>query len=114
LELKPPDLVIARLHGTLEPEEVKEMVAEITAFVGVDGWARFLIDLSDLQEIPPRTRIAMVRDGQPYSYSKLVIVGASNRMRVLGSLLLKMLRRIKTAAFFDTEDEALSWLDESS
>jgi len=114
LEFTPPDLVVARLHGILEPEEATRMIAEKTALVGADRMARFLLDMSDLQEVPPRTRIAMLRNPDAYSYSKVAVVGAGGKLRVLGTLILKVLPGVKASAFFDTEAEARSWLEESS
>lgn len=107
-----PDIICIKLVGEPSPGEMQEVVDELDRLSkGVDG-PKILTDISELKNIPPGTRKIVSKEGSWPSYDKIAVIGASARLRVLASLMLKLIPYIKKSKFFDNETEARAWLAE--
>ena len=71
-----------------------------------------MVDASELIEVGPKTREALRKGGGKFLMSKVVILGASAKIRILAGLILKMLPNVDKSAYFKTASEARTWLAE--
>jgi hypothetical protein len=111
--LESPNTLMIKLTGDLAESDVQTIHEKMHQLSeGLDK-VYLLVDLSGLKNIPPKAREAIGKVPRERTYDKLAVFGASARVRVLGTLILKLLPVIKKSRFFKTEAEARAWLDES-
>jgi hypothetical protein len=103
--------LIVRLSGELTPEEVDSTTERMISLLRTVEKVRVLMDVRNLTKVPPKAREAMVKRQLPAS-DKIAVVGASSMVRVLGTLVLKVIPNVKASRFFDNEEDALDWLKE--
>ena len=109
---EPSNTIVVRFPKEASPTQVDEMSGSVRRLSeGLDKIV-LLADLSKIENIPPKTRESMTKSFLP-SCEKVAAFGAGSRIRVLGTLILKMLPQVKKSRFFETEAEARAWLDES-
>jgi hypothetical protein len=102
--------LIVRLSGELTPEEVDSTTERMISLLRTVEKVRVLM-VRNLTKVPPKAREAMVKRQLPAS-DKIAVVGASSMVRVLGTLVLKVIPNVKASRFFDNEEDALDWLKE--
>jgi hypothetical protein len=107
---EPPYTVVLKLRGEPTSEEIKELLEQTHPIAKGKDKLCLLADLTDLKNLPPKTREAIASGGPFPTYDKLAVVGASARIRMLSALILKLLPVIKKSRFFHTEEEARAWL----
>jgi hypothetical protein len=110
MSFEKPDLLIMRVRGKWTRDEVLEMNELAMKLVGDIRKINYLADVSELTEVPPETREALIKHRLPLTYHKMALFGASKRLKVLGGLILKMLPTVKKSKFFDSEELARTWL----
>lgn len=107
-----PNTLMLKLKGEWLPEEALDLYNNLDQLIEGVGTIKSIIDVTELKNIPPKTREIASQRSRNLSVSKMAIIGASARVRMLGSLMLKMIPQIKKAKFFDTEAKARAWLAE--
>lgn len=110
MSFEKPNLLIMRVRGKWTRDELFEMNELAMKLVGDLREINYLADVSELAEVPPETREALIKHRMPFTYLKMAFFGASKRLKVLGGLILKMLPTVKKSKFFDTEEQARAWL----
>ncbi len=109
---EPPDKVFLNLEGDLVPEQVEDLIAKLSNFVRPGDKIKVAIDVKYLTDVPPESRETLRVMGSKFVMSKLAIIGASTKLRILGGFILKMLPGIDESRFVKTEPEARTWLNE--
>lgn len=115
IRFEPPETMVVTFAGKLDPDDVKAMFEKWSEYVIKEGIekSKILMDLSGLENIPPKSREIFRLEGSKYPISKMSIYGASTKIRMLGSLLMKLQSNtIDKSKFFNTEQEARDWLAE--
>jgi hypothetical protein len=107
---EPPDTVLIRLKGEWLPEEASRVYDELDRLIQSNDKMKALIDVRDLANILPKAREIAAKRSRQYRIDKVAVLGASARVRMLGSLMLKIIPQIKRSKFFDTEAQARAWL----
>lgn len=110
LSFEKPDLVVLKLKGEWKPQEVLEANAKILEMIGDLKEIRFLVDVTELDSMPPKSRETLVRNQLPLTCLKMALVTSKARLRVLGSLVLKMMPNVKKSKTFEAVDRARAWL----
>lgn len=101
--------LIVRLSGELTPEEVSTVTKKMIELLKPLEKVHVLMDVSELKKVPPKAREEMAKSPLPPS-EKIAVVGATPMIRVLGTLVLKVVPEVKKSRFFSDESEALAWL----
>jgi hypothetical protein len=107
-----PDKVYLTFEGILPPEAVEGLIDKWNAFIKPGQKSRVMIDASNLEDVPPESREALRAFGSKFPMTKLAVVGASTKIRILGGLIIKLLPGIEESRFLNSKEEALTWLDE--
>ena len=107
-----PHTIVLKLRGEPTPEEIKGLLEQTHPLAEGKDKLYLLADLTDLKNLPPKTREALASGGPYPTYDKLAVVGANARIRMLSALILKLLPVIKKSRFFHTEAQARAWLAE--
>lgn len=110
ITFEPPDIVVLSLRGELVAEEVDDMFEKWGSHYGSEKKTRVLVDVSELEEIPPKARESLRKGGLKYTMSKVAAFGASTKIRVMAGLILKMVPNVDSSVFVKTEEEAREWL----
>ncbi|MBN2378570.1 STAS/SEC14 domain-containing protein [candidate division WOR-3 bacterium] len=105
-----PNLLIMRLKGELTPEEVLRLNTSGSELAGGLTEIKFLADVSELGNMPPKSRETLIKNQMPFTYLKMALVAKKASIKVLGSLLFKMMPKVKQAKSFTSEAEARAWL----
>lgn len=114
LSFEPPDVVRCVLRGDISADEMRRMIEHIRA--STEGLERLLVlvDVTGLGAIPPDAR-KEVRGSFGIPYAALAVCGATFQTKILSTMLWSARNLLSGArlplAFFDTEAEALRWLD---
>jgi hypothetical protein len=103
--------VVLALKGKLVAEEMEDMFEKWGNQYGPDKKVKVLIDVSELEDIPPKAREALRKGGLLYPMSKVAAFGASTKRRIMAGLILKMIPNVDTSKFMETEEEARAWLN---
>ena len=103
--------LIVRLSGELTPEEVSTVTEKMNELLKPLEKVYVLMDVTGLDNIPPKAREAMAKSSVPPA-DKIAVLGATSMIRVLGTLVLKVIPQVKSSRFFSDETEALAWLIE--
>jgi hypothetical protein len=112
LTFERPNLLVMRLKGEWKPEDVLYLNDKAMELVGEKREVTFLLDGTELESIPPKTRENLVKYRLPFTYLKMALLTKNNKMKVLGILILKMLPAIKKSKYFEDEAQARAWLGE--
>ncbi|MBN2378572.1 STAS/SEC14 domain-containing protein [candidate division WOR-3 bacterium] len=112
LSFEKPDPVVLTLRGEWQPEEVLAQNEKIAEMIGELKEIRFLVDLTDLDNMPPKARETLVKNQLSVICREMALVTKKARLRVLGSLVLKMLPSVKKSKTFETASQARDWLNE--
>lgn len=112
LTFEPPNLLVMRLKGEWKPEDVLYLNDRAMELAGDLREVTFLLDGTELESIPPKTREYLVKYRMPFTYLKMALLTKHARMKVLGMLILKMLPAIKKSRYFEDEAQARAWLGE--
>lgn len=107
-----PDMIVLTLRGEWKPEEVLDANKKILEMIGDLKEIRFLVDLTELDSMPPKSRETLVKNQLAVTCRKMALVTLKARLRVLGSLVLKMLPNVKKSKTFETASQARTWLEE--
>lgn len=113
LSFEAPDLLVLTLRGEWKPQEVLEANEKISELIGDLKEIRFLVDITGLDSMPPKSRETLVKNQLSITCQKMALVTSKPQLRVLGSLVLKMLPSVKKSKTFETASEARAWLAES-
>jgi hypothetical protein len=97
-----PNTLVLKLRGELLPDEAVELNKKVDQLLGGVGVVKVLIDVREFNNIQEFS--------SKLSVSKMAMIGASARVRMLGLLMLKMIPYVKKAKYFKTEEEARAWL----
>lgn len=103
--------LIVQLTGELTPEDVESTTERMLDLLKTVNKVHVLMDVRDLKRVPPKVREAMVKKPLPES-EKIAVVGASAMVKVMGTLVLKVMPNVKASRFFENEADALIWLNE--
>lgn len=102
--------LVVRLSGDLTPEEVSTVTDKMTESLKSLDKAYVLMDVTGLKNVSPKAREAMAKSPMPAT-EKIAVVCTSSMIRVLGTLVLKVIPKVKASRFFSTEEEAMEWLN---
>lgn len=109
---EPPDTVFLTFEGNLTPELIEDVIGKLNTYVRPGEKIRVAINVKNLADVPPESRETLRAMGSKFVMSKLAIIGASTKLRILGGFILKMLPGINDSRFVKTEPEARTWLDQ--
>jgi hypothetical protein len=112
IAFEPPDIVVLTLRGKLVAEEMEDMFEKWGNQYGPSKKVKVLIDVSKLEDIPPKAREALRKGGLQYPMSKVAAFGASTKIRIMAGLILKMVPNVDSSTFVKTEEEARAWLED--
>ncbi|MBD3286647.1 hypothetical protein GF338_09960 [candidate division WOR-3 bacterium] len=104
------DTVKINFWGKLDPAEIEKMFEKWATFFPPGEKCKVIIDASELEDIPPKSRETLRKGGSKFLMSKLAVFGASTKIRIMGNLIIKMLPNVDDSLFVKTEDEARDWL----
>jgi hypothetical protein len=104
--------LVVKLTGDPTPEQIEEVLNKTRELTKGMDKVNLLTDIQGLKNIPQKARRFIARDIPTPIYEKLAVFGTSTRLRVLGTLVLKMLPQVKETRFFATETQARKWLKE--
>ncbi len=100
------------LSGVLDADRVRDMYKELDdKFCGGTTKVKIIMDISQLQKVPPKIREIFRTTAGNLPVAKLAIVGASMKLRIMAGLILKMLSNVDSSIFTATKEEAMVWLD---
>lgn len=114
IDFAPPKTLIVKIQGAFNPEMVTayfNRLVELKDSADIDK-PNAVFDLSELGEIPPQTREILRKRGAKYPMGHVALVGASTKIRIMSGLILKMIPTVEHSKFFDTKEEAISWMDD--
>jgi len=111
--LEPPNLLVMRLRGVWTSEEVLSMNDKALELVGDVTEVNFLADVTELDDMPPKTRETLIKNQMPFTYLKMALVAQKTSLKVLGTLIFKMMPKVKKTKSFTSEEEAREWLKET-
>lgn len=114
LTFEQPNLLVMRLKGEWTADDVLVLNDKAMELVGDIREVTFLLDGRELESLPPKAREALVKYRLPFTYLKMALLTNQSKMKVLGSLILKMLPSIKKSKYFENETQARAWLAEES
>ncbi|MDI1450985.1 STAS/SEC14 domain-containing protein [Polyangium sp. 6x1] len=112
---EPPDVIRVRWQGSMNADVFDTLFQWSDELLG--GARHFVIsDMTHLDTVSPSARKAAATDPRSPRIAGIAIVGASAHMRALMGLFLKALELMYgegtfRRAFFDSEDEALAWVN---
>jgi hypothetical protein len=115
ISLEKPETIVIELKGKPDPADMECIFQKVNEYIkaGLEK-ARVLVDNSELENIPPKTRKAIKEQGSKFSgWKKLAIYGARPAVKVLGNLILRLIPQSGPIKFFDTEKKARAWLEEN-
>lgn len=109
------EIIRWELHGPLDPEECREVLAFSANAAKTRGYGLRLIDSRDAGPVPAETRRFLAEWGSSHTpHVSTALFGASTLMRLVGTLLVRGIRlvnsRVAPTEFFATESEARAWL----
>lgn len=107
-----PETVVLTLQGKLDHEELEGMFEKWNKKYGPDKKVKVLVDLSKLEEIPPKAREVLRKGGLRFPISRLASFGASTKIKIMAGLIVKMVPSVDSSTFVKTEEEARAWLAE--
>ena len=110
----PPDLITVRWVDSMSAEAIDSIFQWSDAQVGADTRYFVIADMSRLETVSPAVRKAAAADPRSPRIAGIAVVGASAHMRAVMGMFMKALslfygERFRMA-FFDTEDEAFTWV----
>jgi len=111
IDLDSDNNLIVRLSGELTPEEISTVTEKMIELLKPLDKVHVLMDVTELDNIPPKAREAMAKSSVPPA-DKIAVLGATSMIRVLGTLVLKVIPQVKKSRFFSDKKEALTWLVE--
>ncbi|MBN2378573.1 STAS/SEC14 domain-containing protein [candidate division WOR-3 bacterium] len=103
--------LIVKLSGELTSEEVFSVTQKMIELLKPLEKVHVLMDVTELKNVPPKAREEMAKSPLPPS-DRIAVVGATPMIRVLGTLVLKVIPNVKKSRFFSDETQALAWLNE--
>jgi hypothetical protein len=115
ISFEKPDTIVIAFKGKPDPADVECIFQKVNEYIkaGLEK-AKVLVDNSELESIPPKTREVVKKQGSKFSgWKKLAIYGARPAVKVLGNLILKLIPQSGPIKFFKTEEEARAWLKET-
>jgi len=101
------------LWNPISDEEAKKIMPEMTTLSEQLPMVLVLVDLSAIGSIPSKIAKVFVDEAQKVDDPKpnrVALIGANTAMRMLSTMVIRMLPRYQNSRFFATEDEALAWL----
>lgn len=112
ISLEKPETIVIALKGKLEPADMEYIFQNVNEYIkaGLEK-AKVLMNNSELENIPPKTRKIIKEQGSKFSgWKKLAIYGARPAVKVLGNLIVRLMPQSGPIKFFDTEAQARAWL----
>ena len=91
--------IVVKLSGEVTTQEVETVASEVTRLANSLDRIMVIMDVSDLDKVPPKAREAMTKNPMPQS-EKIAVIGATSVVRVLGTLVIKSDAQHETVAFF--------------
>ncbi len=101
------------LWNPISDEEAKKIMPEMTKLSEQFDVVRVLVDLSAIGSVPSKVAKVFVEGAQKVDNPKpnlVALVGANTAMRMLSTMVIRMLPRFQNSRFFATEPEAMAWL----
>ncbi|MDI1434309.1 STAS/SEC14 domain-containing protein [Polyangium sorediatum] len=116
LWLEAPDFLCMEMHGTLDVAEVDAYKSLVYELGDRYGTFAFLVDMRDLESIPPDARSKLSRAARPYPYRAIAVHGTSFTLGIVAAMVVKAGRALAPhafpfeLAFFKTEAQARAQL----
>jgi hypothetical protein len=107
---EPPDTMAITFRGIPEAEDVDRMFEKWASYIKPGEKHKVILNANELEDLPPKTREALRREGLKFRISRMAVFGASTKMRIMGGLIIKMLPNVDKSTFVKTEEEARAWL----
>lgn len=115
--LVPPDILRLEYSGQIEAEAIEALrtvTDELRASHG--DYLMLLVDLRNATSMSHAARKKMVEVSRGSPWAASAMVGASFKLRVVAELITKavgLIMRVEAKSqFFDTEEQAMTWLGE--
>jgi hypothetical protein len=112
IAFEPPETVLICFRNILKADEIEKMFDTWSTYKTPDNKYKLLVDVGELEDIPPKVRGIMRERGRNFHISKLAAFGASTKIRIMAGLIIKMIPNIGSSTFVKTEEEARTWLAE--
>ncbi len=109
------DVLMLELLGEMSREEILELFDNIDRLLQGKPRRYILADLSAApigNPVDSQTRQVYRECAKKVDIQRSAIVGASPVMRIMAKIIVAVMGRSSTAAFFATREEASSWLTE--
>ncbi len=116
--VEPPDLLFVRDRGDILPEHAEEILQEARRLAESGGPPLWIIDMTELGEVPARTRRVAAHFDILALIGAVAVLGASFMHRITMKVVLNVAKLARPGAptpevrFFASEGEARAWLDE--
>lgn len=104
--------VVLKVVGDFTIEDATETFEKVKGLLVTNPTTCILADLSQSPNltIDRETRRKIQEAGLNLEFQKLAFVGVSPVTRMIAKVVLAVLSKIKESRFFNSEEEALSWL----
>lgn len=111
-----PDIIYMKFGGAVTTEDALELLRRQVAMSEGKTLLFFLIDAEDLENIAPEGRRAVAETLKEIPLRGMAVIKAPLKAKVVTKLVItaiNLFRRdsnLNPVAFFDTEDEAMDWV----
>lgn len=114
VDFEPPKVVVIKFEGIVDAADFDHMFEEIVKKAKDTGTVDVLVDMSELENIPPeaRKKARLFETSFPLKYNKVASFGGNAGVRILSNLMSKIIPRVGSWEFFKTEEDARAWLAE--
>lgn len=112
-----PDIIYMKFGGTVTTADAMDLLRRQVAMSQGRNLLFFMIDAEDLENIAPEGRRAVAETLKEIPLRGMAVVKAPLKAKVVTKLVItaiNLFRRdsnLNPVSFFDTENEALEWID---
>ncbi|MBN2378577.1 STAS/SEC14 domain-containing protein [candidate division WOR-3 bacterium] len=109
ITFEPPDTVVVTFRGQVDPVEIEGLFKKWETFKSPDNNYKLLVDLPDLEDIPPKSREILREGGRKFHMKKIAVIGASRKIHILAGLISKMVPNIDALKCVKNRTQARPW-----
>jgi hypothetical protein len=105
-------MVCMEINGEFTSQEASELLDEVEKLLEGKPQRYLLNDVSKSPNvtIDRETRKLLQKRGAEIEFDKMAFVGVTPMNRMMAKIVMAVLGKSKDTAFFDTSEDALSWL----
>lgn len=117
LEKRPDGFLYSRFVGTIDEAAIEEFKANVAVYLPEatpDSPLHFIADASDEGSWEFGARQAFTKYFDDKRLGHVAVISASRFTRVVSTFMVKATGRGDSVRFFETEQEAVAWLQQST